>query len=109
MFLLDYLRFLKNEKPVWFWAFIIFFLLHAVVIYRQSQLTPWLNYGMYSQKAYPQASYGGISIEVNGQPFNYMQLNDANKEMLSCPIRLYAELKTDSLMYVAVYRQIIER
>ncbi len=78
----DYYQYLKGRQK---WAaigFVLFFVLHLLVVVRKSDFTPWLNYGMYSQKEYKHERYTGLKITLDGQPFNYMDLPDAQKEVV---------------------------
>ena len=93
-----YLYLLKVSKPKLFFVIITFIVIQLFVTLLKIQIIPFFLFGMYSDVFHSQDIYEGIGIEIDGQPFDYMELVDIHTEMIVSPIRNYkAYIDNDSV------------
>lgn len=82
MLLLDFLKAVKKKSSVLFWSFLTIIFFQLTCTFLKIEVTPFLLYGMYSEKIPVQHEFAIAEIEVNDAPFSTSILSSWHADIL---------------------------
>ncbi len=82
MLLIDFLKTVKKKSAVLFWSFLTIIFFQLACTFLKMEVTPFLLYGMYSEKIPVQNEFRIVEIEVNDVPASSLNLSGWHSDIL---------------------------
>ncbi len=88
-----FFKVLKNKKPKLFYFFLLFLILQLVTTFLKIEITPFLLYGMYSEKTPDTGNYKQQLILLNGHDIHSYKIPPSERMLLVTAIENYLKIK----------------
>lgn len=82
MLLIEFFKAAKKKSSLLFWGFLAIVFFQLTCTFLKIEVTPFLLYGMYSEKIPIQDEFAIAEIEVNNAPFNSTKLSSWHSDIL---------------------------
>jgi len=83
MLLIDFFKAVKKKSAVLFWSFLAITFFQLACTFLKIEVTPFILYGMYSEKIPEQTEFAIAEVEVNDSSLHSPELSDWQADILS--------------------------